>query len=227
MSLEDTLEKLKSEDATTRVKAASDLGENGTEKEAPYLKSMVWEDPSTTAQQIAIQAYVEIMKEKSFEELKRVIGEHQDTYVKINAIHELGKLKNSNVPKILSAFLNDTDDKIRTTAIRSMILADAQQLAGEIFLHLSQETYPLAKQNCIEALGIWKYKKAKNLIQEIVDISDNEEIITMGLFALAAFGEKSARKQLEERDVDSFWRITVNNTKYRGKKGLFLALDVI
>lgn len=227
-SIEDKILTLSSEDATERMRAVAELGEEGDQSVAPKIKDIIWNDKSPSIQQIAVQSYAEILGDESMDEMRRIIESHHDRYVIQYALGALGNFKSENVETYLGSLMEEMDDTLRTTVLRSIIRSNSLGLRDKVMQILAKETYPLAIRNCIEALALWKYKKSKKLIEEIMSNNTNDiEIKTISLFALAVFGDKKAKKSLIEGEIDDYTRITVGNKNYKGRKGLLLALDNI
>lgn len=228
MSVKELVDKLKSDDATERLKSAAELGEDGSEEDAFHLVDLIWNDPSSTVSQIAVQAYSELLKEKSFDLVKDVIEKHKDEYVVLYAINILGSIPSDISSNLIDELLDNPNDKIRTAAIRSAISNSSQKLEPKIRAILEKETYSLAIQNCIEALTLWRIKKAKKLIKDVADKFDDDlEINTISNFSLASFGDKDALQSLKNNPIDEYKRITVNGSRYSGRDGLLEALKNI
>lgn len=227
-SIEDKINTLNSKDATERLRAVAELGEEGNPTVAPRIKDIIWNDKSPSIQQIAVQSYAEILGDESIDEMRRIIETHHDSYVIQYALGALGNFKSDNVETFLGKLIESEDDNFRTTVLRSIIRSNSDGLKDKVLQVLTKEKYPLAIRNCIEALALWKYKKSKKLIEEVMNMNENDlEIKTISLFALAVFGDKKAKKALMGEEIDDYTRITVNNTNYKGRKGLLLALDEI
>lgn len=224
-SLDDLVARLQNKlDANDQVKAAAELGEVGTPEIAPELLKAVWHDDTSTVRQIAIQSYSEILKEKAFEEVIKVVKTHLDDYVKIYAISILGSMDSNLVTDVLAELLENTNPKIRVPVIRAMIHANTRVNSEIILKTLENETDMLVQKNLIEALAIWKYSKSFELISDILKNSSNIEIRTIALFALASFGDKNAKKELQSSEIDEYIRISQNNKTFRGRNGLLEAL---
>ncbi len=225
--IEDLLARLHSIDANDRVKAAADLGEYGTPVIAKEVLKAAWEDEASTVRQIAIQSYYKILKNKATDEIIHAAKFHLDEYVKIYAISVLGSLNPSLVAQPLAELLNNENPKIRSTSLRSMIHAGIKENVDIVYTRLEIETNDLALKNSIELLALWRYKKSKEKIAKIIENTNSEEVKTMGLFALASFGDKKSKKALETCYDDEYIRIIVKNKTYRGKNGLLEALKYI
>lgn len=207
-------------DASDRVKAAAEIGELGTPEIAPKVLDAVWEDEKSNVRQLAVQSYAEILGNEGVEALNVIIEKHTDNYVRLYAIISLGTLSKELVLPTLTKTLEDTDQKIRATTIKQFMHLNARETAPLLMQLLSKESYVLAIRNAVEALAIWKYKAAQSIIENILKHSENEEITTICLFALACFGSPTAKTQLQEYDVDSDFRVKFMDTTYRGKDGL-------
>ncbi|MCE7736971.1 MAG: hypothetical protein GPJ54_18950 [Candidatus Heimdallarchaeota archaeon] len=228
-SLKDVLDRLFSIDANDRVKAANEIGEIGTEEEAPIILKVAYEDEASTVQQMAIQSYFEIMKEHGFEEIKKAALSHPDQYVRIYAINILGKIKSELVTDLLLDLLDNNDEKIRATVVKSMIHANTIQNAKRLAELIETENHVLTLCNMIEACTIWKYSEAVPKIKEVYEnlskYNDSIEIKTITIFALAAFNDKKALTQLKEESIDEYYRVKINNKHFKGKSGLLQALE--
>ncbi len=228
MSVKELIGQLKSEDATERLKAAAELGELGSADDAKHLIELIWNDPASPVQQIAVQAYASLKKNDAFSEVMRVIEEHIDEYVVLYAVGILGSLSADIVSEPLKKLITDDNEKIRTTALRSIIMAGLSDLSPLILELLENEEYTLAIQNGIEAMAIFRYKKSKKIIENIKKKYDADiEIRTISTFAMASFGDKKALDYLKNEEVDEYKRITINGNRYSGRKGLLLALKEI
>ena len=169
-SLKDVLDRLYSIDASERVKAANEIGEIGTEKEAPIVLKVAYEDETSTVRQMAIQSYFEILKNEAFDEILKAAISHFDQYVRIYAVSILGKLNSELVSEPLLELVKDDDPKIRATVVKSMIHANTSQNAGHLESIFENETHMLTQCNIIEAWAIWNHKQASNQINKLFEI---------------------------------------------------------
>ncbi len=217
--------RLTSIDANDRVKAAAELGEVGTEREAPHLLKAVWEDEASTVRQIAIQAYAEIMKDASFNEIYKAATEHPDRYVRLYAISVLGNILPEIVGDSLYQFLEGDDHGVHEAAVRALIHLNMSDSADRLLTLLNNDTDIYCVQSISEAIALWKYKKGKKILeQKLNTITDNETRIWIK-FALASLGVKKYRDELENDDIDPFIRIKYNDEWYRGKDGILNLID--
>ncbi|OLS28950.1 MAG: hypothetical protein HeimC2_03880 [Candidatus Heimdallarchaeota archaeon LC_2] len=230
-TLKDVMDRLYSIDANERVKAANEIGEIGTEKEAPIVLKVAHEDETSTVRQMAIQSYFEILKEKAYEDILKAAKSHFDQYVRIYAISILGKLDQNQVSEPLLELMKDEDPKIRATVVKSMIHANTIQNAKHLETFFENETHMLTQCNIIEAWAIWNYKQAKGKINKLFENTDKMEsqieLKTISLFTLALFGDKKALKELKEGNIDTYYRIKVDSKHFTGRKGLVKALELL
>ena len=228
-SLKDVLDRLFSIDANDRVKAANEIGEIGTEDEAPVILKVAYEDEASTVKQMAIQSYFEILKEHGFDEIKKAALSHPDQYVRIYAINILGKINSELVTDLLLELLDNDDEKIRATVVKSMIHANTIQNANRLAELIETENHILTLCNMIEACTIWRYSdaisKIKMIYENLSNYNNRIELKTIVIFALASFNDKKALTQLKEEDIDEYYRVKINNKHFKGKSGLFQALE--
>lgn len=229
--VQDVLDRLFSLDANDRVKAANEIGELGTPNEAPTVLKVVYEDEASTVRQMAIQSYYEIMKQDAFDELKKVVNTHSDDYVKIYALSVLEKFPSTQTEELFTSGLQSDNPRIRATVTRAILHANSMMFGEKLLDLLNTEKDNLVLRNILESFALWKYKPSKNKLMNLLEsdsnIPEDPELLTMLLFALAALGEKSALKRLQEEDVDEFIRIKYKNEMFRGKQGLLELLKQI
>lgn len=225
--LEGMVARLYSQDANDRVKAAAELGEIGTLKEAPELLKVAYEDEASTVRQMAIQAYAEILKEDSISELVKAANNHFDDYVRLYAITTLGNLPVSDIGRELVNFLQFEDSKLRAATLRALIHSHSADYSREVFNLLKEEKDTLVIRNCIEALTLWRFDPAKSYIEELFNRLDeyNPEIQTFISFYLASFGNTKAREFIQNGNIDEFIRVSFDDQHFRGRKGLLRLLD--
>ncbi|MHA2030185.1 MAG: HEAT repeat domain-containing protein [Candidatus Kariarchaeaceae archaeon] len=228
-SLKDVLDRLYSLDANDRVKAANEIGEIGTEQEAPIVLKVAYEDEASTVRQMAIQSYYEIMKEHGFEEIRKAALSHTDEYVRIYAINILGNLRTELVSNLLLQLIEKQDEKIQATAIKSMIHANTIENASKLKSVLVNEDYVLTRCNIIEAWGLWRYSagitEIKSIFDEQLDNESSIELKTISALVLASFGDEKALTVLKESNIDEYYRIKVASKLYRGRSGLIEAVN--
>lgn len=224
--LEETVARLKSLDANDRVKAASELGEIGTLNEAPSLLDSAYNDEASTVRQMAIQSYGEIMGEQGLEEITKAATNHFDDYTRIYAISILGNFPSSKVSLLLKELFNTDDYKFRTTVVRAMIHSGSSENAEFLFEKLNEETDLLTLRNMIEAFALWKFERVKETLHRLLEKhTENIELTTIILFALAVFGDSKAVDRIKNEDIDNYMTIRLQHRNYRGKDGLLDALD--
>lgn len=216
-----------SQDASDRVKAAGELGDIGTPEIAPAVMEAVWEDPKSNVREMAIQSYAEIMGDDGSEQLGKVALEHFDPNVQFYAIYKLGTLSKEKSLPFLERVLNSKDEKHRAMAIKQIIKLNASETSAQLLDILRDETYVLAQRNILEALAIFKYKEAKNQIRDFLTSTNNQELLTFGNFALACFGDKSAKKYLETEELERLIRVSYKDKIYRGRNGLLEIVNMI
>ncbi len=230
-SLKDVLDRLYSIDANERVKAANEIGEIGTEKEAPIVLKKAYEDETSTVRQMAIQSYFEILSDKAYDEILKAANSHFDEYVRIYAVSILGKLNPDLVTDPLLELMKDENHKIRATVVKSMIHANTIQNASHLESFFEKETHILTQCNIIEAWAIWNYKQATEIISKLFEnsnlIESHIELKTISLFTLALFDDKNALKKLKEVDIDDYYRIKIDSIYYTGRDGLIKALKML
>lgn len=230
-SLKDVLDRLYSIDANERVKAANEIGEIGTEKEAPIVLKIAYEDDASTVRQMAIQSYFEILNDKAYNEILLAANSHFDEYVRIYAVSILGKLNPDLVSEPLLELMKDENHKIRATVVKSMIHANTIQNAPHLINFFENETHILTQCNIVEAWAIWNYKQANEIISKLSEksnlVESHIELKTISFFALALFGDKNALKKLKEADIDDYYRIKIGSKHYAGRNGLLKALKIL
>ncbi len=81
----------------------------------------------------------------------------------------------------------------------------------------------------IEACTIWRYSdavsKIKVIHENLSNYNNSIELKTIVIFALASFHDKKVLTQLKEENIDEYYRIKINNKHFKGKNGLFQAIE--
>ena len=182
-SVQDVLDRLFSLDANDRVKAANEIGELGTPKEAPTVLKVVYEDEASTVRQMAIQSYYEIMKENAFDELEKVVNNHPDDYVKIYALSVLEKFPSTQTEGLFKSSLESENPRIRATVTRAILHADSTMFAETLLELLNIEKDDLVIRNILESFALWKYTAAKDKLKKMLETYPNQngdpELLTM------------------------------------------------
>ncbi len=226
MSFDSIIARLEtSVDATDRVKAAAELGEVGDPEVAPFLLKTVWEDSQSGVRQAAVTSYIEVLKEKAMPELEKIIFNHFDSYVRMNAVSMLPKLDMSVAVKLLRRLLDSEDEKIRAMAIRELYFFDDRHSIEKFMQMLEKETYHLALRNILEALALWKAKDSYPLIKKLLQKDLSNEVKTLAHLALAIFGDRESAEFLKSNEADSSLRIKYDNEWFRGKDGLWTLVE--
>lgn len=220
--------RLYSADANDRVKAAGEIGEIGTETEAPLVLKIAYEDEASTVRQMAIQSFHEIMKRKSLEEIVRAARSHFDEYVRIYAISILGQFDKVDLSEVIPDLLHEMNPRIKIATVKAVADLNYSEMAPKLLELFPSPESPLLTQVIAEAFAIMKYKKSKDKIKQYyVSNLDNLslELKTAIVFALSSFGDKSAKKSLKNDEIDNFFTIKIGNQHYRGRKNLLKALN--
>lgn len=228
-TLQDVMARLYSIDANERVKAANEIGEIGTEIEAPTVLKVAYEDEASTVRQMATQSYFEILGDKGIPEIIKIATEHFDTYTRIYGISCLGKANKGLVIETLNILLDDEDEKIRVSTVRAMIHAQTIKLSDRLFSLLEHEESMIVIRNIFEALALWKYQKEHDSLEKYIEANIEKydlELKTISYFLLAMLGDTNALKILENDDVDEYIRIKHGGKIYRGRNGLIELISI-
>jgi HEAT repeat protein len=216
-----------SQDASDRVRAAGELGEVGTPEIAPKVLEVVWQDSQSNVREMAIQSFAEILGDDAAEDLGKVLKDHYDDNVRLYATHKLGTLSKQEAINHLKVGIHDKNEKIRAITIRELIHIEAKEMSEHLLNLLRNETYNLAKRNILEALALWRYKPAKQIIIELLKNENSLEVITFSHFALAIFGEKDSLKFLENEEIETMLRVSYKDKIYRGREGLIEIIKIL
>jgi len=221
--------RLYSQDANDRVKAAGEIGEVGTPQEAPIILKVAYEDEASTVRQMAIQSYYEILNGLALAEIKKASMSHFDEYVKIYAISILGNYAINEVQDTFEKLIESSDSKIQITTVKALIHANGTNFADKLLQMFPSKKSDHLSQVIVEAMALWNFKKASKPIEKyyITHQTVPLELKTILLFAMASFGNKNAKKSLETEEIDNFSSIKVGDKRYRGRNGLLEALKKI
>ena len=215
-----------SEDANARVRAAAKLGDYSDYSIINDILDVIWKDEKSNVQEMAVHSYARIAKKAGLDSLKKIASEHPEPNVRMYSLIKLAEVDFENSNGVINKATNESNKIVRAIALKQIVDYGDRKFAPILLEKLQTENHLLCIRNIIQALGLWRYFKAKEKLEEILKATNSLEIKTISHFALARMDVKASESYLRSEKIDETIVIRKNGKNYRGREMLIALLKI-